>query len=136
MFLSASDVLPYVQIAAGSATAAGFIFIFLTFKRTRKTEQTKLAEKANETILNLDKELAETDNKAIWYARLFNNLEWYSFLVNENQITDDKIKEYFKSLIISHYERTFMNDASQDTINDPDRYQEFKKLYRVLKDNN
>ena len=56
-----------------------------------------------------------------------------SFLVNKKKITDKNLKEYFKDVIINHYEEHFLEKASEQEKNDPDQYPEFKTLYKELK---
>jgi hypothetical protein len=137
MFPSSTEVLPYVQIAAGVATALGFFFTFLAFRRVEKTEQIKLAEKMNDSIIKLDQELASINNDdedalSLWDARLFNTLEWYSFLVNKKKITDKDLTDYFKDAVIHHFRTTFQEHASDEEKEDKKQYPEFKELYRKL----
>jgi hypothetical protein len=127
MTLSVTDVLPYVQIGAGIAAGLGFFLTFLTFRRIGTTEQVKLVEKIKDTLYDLDKELPtieddDEDALSLWDSRLFNTLEWYSFLVNKKKITDKSIKEYFKDVIINHYEEHFLEKASEQEKNDADQY--------------
>ena len=67
-----------------------------------------------------------------WNSRLFNTLEWYSFLVNQQQINDKNILKYFKDIIIDYYEDNFLNDATPQQVDDPEEYPEFKGLYKKL----
>ncbi len=133
MLPSVTEVLPAVQISAGVATGLGFFFTYLTFQRIRKTDQIKLAEKINESLLNLDKELSgiEEGNEealSLWDARRLNILEWYSFLVNEKQITDRKIQEHFEDAVIHDWEKY----AADEEKSDPESYPELQKLYKRL----
>ena len=71
----------------------------------------------NDFLLSLDKELSgiekgDEDVLSLQDARRFNILEWYSFLVNEKQITDKKMQKYFEELIINNFEKHFLEDAS------------------------
>lgn len=111
---------------------------YLTFRRIGTTEQVKLVEKIKDSLYDLDKELPtikddDEDALSLWDSRLFNTLEWYSFLVNKKKITDKNLKEYFKDVIINHYEEHFLEKASEQEKNDPDQYPEFKTLYKELK---
>ena len=63
---------------------------------------------------------------------MFNSLEWLSFMINERMITDKKLIEYVKPIIISYYEDTFLISGSASERN-PSRYQQFKKLYQTVK---
>lgn len=111
---------------------------YLTFRSIGTTEQVKLVEKIKDSLYDLDKELPtikddDEDALSLWDSRLFNTLEWYSFLVNKKKITDKNLKEYFKDVIINHYEEHFLEKASEQEKNDPDQYPEFKTLYKELK---
>jgi hypothetical protein len=132
-----NELLPYIQIATGAAVLVGFLFTYLSFRRTGKSEQVKLVEKIKDSLTTLDKEIQEIedgDENALsaWDSRRFNTWEWYSSLVNEKQITDKNIKEYFRKGVINDYEEVFLKYASKKTIDDPNQYPEFKKLYRRL----
>ena len=52
--------------------------------------------------------------------------------INEKVISDKKIIEHLKPMIISYYEDTFLNNASTYE-RDNRSYQEFKRLYRSIK---
>jgi hypothetical protein len=72
------------------------------------------------------------DARNSWYFRMFNSLEWLSFMINERIITDKKLIEYIKPMIISYYEDTFLKSGSASE-RDPSRYQQLKKLYQTVK---
>jgi hypothetical protein len=90
-------------------------------------------------LRDVDRELAKIplgskydDVRSSWYSRMFNSLEWLSFMINEKIITDKKLIEYFKPMIISYYEDTFLKSASaieRESYN----YQQFKKPYQAVK---
>ena len=88
-------------------------------------------------LRSLDLELAKVppgsqyDNtRSQWYSRIFNTLNWLSFMINEKMITDKKIIEHMKPVIASYYEETFMKNVSAGE-RDSKCYQEFTKLYRT-----
>jgi len=43
---------------------------------------------------------------------MFNSLDWLSFMINERIITDKKLIEYIKPMIIDYYENTFLKSGS------------------------
>ena len=60
-------------------------------------------------------------------------MDWLSFMINEKVITDKKMIERIKPIIVRYYEDTFLKNASVDE-SDSKSYQEFKKLlYRTIK---
>jgi hypothetical protein len=91
-------------------------------------------------LRDLDRELAKissgsqyNDVGSQWYSRTFNSVNWLSFMVNEKVITDKKMIEHIKPIIVRYYEDTFLKNASVDE-SDSKSYQEFKKLlYRTIK---
>jgi hypothetical protein len=72
------------------------------------------------------------DVRNSWYIRMFNSLEWLSFMINERMITDKKLIEYIKPVIISYYEDTFLKSGSASE-RESSQYQQFKKLYQTMK---
>ena len=63
---------------------------------------------------------------------MFNSLELLSFMINERIITDKKLVEYIKPMIISYYENTFLKSESANE-KDSSQYQQFKRLYQTVK---
>jgi hypothetical protein len=72
------------------------------------------------------------DVRNSWSFRMFNSLEWLSFMINERIITDKKLIEYIKPMIISYYENTFLKSGSGKE-KDSSQYQQLKKLYQTVK---
>ena len=90
-------------------------------------------------LRDADRELAKIpsgsqfdDARNSWYFRMFNSLEWLSFMINERIITDKKLIEYIRPMIISYYEDIFLKSVSASE-RDSSRYQKFKKLYQSVK---
>jgi hypothetical protein len=46
----------------------------------------------------------KTDEIEMWDNRLFNWLEWFSYLVNEKQIKNKKLIRYFEDVIKGYYD--------------------------------
>jgi hypothetical protein len=99
---------------------------------------TSLGDVMNE-LRDADRELAKIpsgsqfdDVRNSWYIRMFNSLDWLSFTINERIITDKKLIEYIKPMIISYYEETFLKSGSVNK-RDSSRYQQLKKLYQTVK---
>ena len=90
-------------------------------------------------LRDLDRELAKIPSgsqydeaRSQWYSRLFNSMNWLSFMVNEKVISDKKMVEHIKAILLRYYEDVFMKNASVDE-RVAKSYQEFKKLYRTIK---
>lgn len=53
-------------------------------------------------------------------------------MINERIITDKKLIEYIKPMIIGYYEDTFLKSGSVNE-RDSSHYQQLKKLYQTVK---
>ena len=128
-----------IQIIVSAIYAITLFYTIDTFQRSKRVDQiTSLGDVMNE-LRDVDRELAKMpsgsqfdDARNSWYFRMFSSLEWLSFMINERVITDKKLIEYIKPMIISYYEDTFLKSGSASE-RDPSRYQQFKKLYQTVK---
>jgi hypothetical protein len=128
-----------IQIIVAAVYAITLFYTIVTFQRSKRVDQiTSLGDVMNE-LRDVDRELAKIpsgsqfdDARNSWYFRMFNSLEWLSFMINERIITDKKLIEYIKPMIISYYEDTFLKSGSASE-RDSSRYQQFKKLYQNVK---
>ena len=130
----------YIQIISAGIYAAALFLTVITFRRTKRLDQIALSDNIYKELRNLDLELAKVppgsqhDNaRNQWYFRIFNTLNWLSFMINEKMITDKKIIEHMKPDIARYYEDMFLKNASVDEKEGSDSYQEFKKLYQTIK---
>jgi hypothetical protein len=115
----------YIQIIAAGIYA-------VTFRRTKKLDQITQMNIIMADLRNLDLELAKIpseheydDTRSRWYSRTFNTLNWPSFLINEKVISDKRIIEHLKPILISYYEDIFMKYPSI-TKTDSGSYPDFK----------
>ena len=128
-----------IQIIIAAIYAITLFYTIVTFQRSKRLDQiTSLGDVMNE-LRDADRELEKMpsgsqfdDAGNSWYLRMFNSLEWLSFMINERMITDKKLIEYVKPMIISYYEDTFLKSGSASE-RDSSRYQQFKKLYQTMK---
>lgn len=130
----------YIQIISAGIYAAALFLTIVTFRRTKRLDQIALSDNIYKELRNLDLELANVppgsqyDNaRNQWYFRIFNTLNWLSFMINEEMITDKKIIEHMKPDIARYYEDMFLKNASVDEKEGSNSYQEFKKLYQTIK---
>jgi hypothetical protein len=129
----------YIQIIVAGIYAIALFYTIVTFRRTKRLDQITLSNTIYNDLRDLDRELAKIpsgsqydDARSQWYSRIFNTLDWLSYLINEKVIGDKRMIEYMKRDIIRYYEDTFLKNASVDE-RDSNSYQEFKKLYRRIK---
>ena len=65
----------------------------------------------------------------------FNTIEYLAFLINNDFVGDPRLESFFRRAFVFWYEELFKkHDSSAEQ--DPNQYEEFKKLYRRLKANN
>ena len=129
----------YIQIIVAAIYAIALFYTIVLFQRSKRLDQiTSLGDVMNE-LQDVDRELAKIpsgsqfdDVRNSWHFRMFNSLDWLSFMINERIITDKKLIEYIKPMIISYYEDTFLKSGSASE-RDSSRYQQFKKLYQTVK---
>jgi hypothetical protein len=131
-------VISVIEAIAGVATFGAFLFAGITFWRVRRTEQIRLAEGVLRDINTLESELMGPDadqlDKSLWDQRYFNSLDWLCLLINKKEIREGFLKEHFAPSIIYDYENIFLSHASDQDIKNPNKYAQFKKLYKELKD--
>jgi hypothetical protein len=107
-----------IQIIVAAIYAITLFYTIVTFQRSKRLDQiTSLGDVTNE-LRDVDRELAKIpsgsqfdDARNSWYFRIFNSLEWLSFMINERIISDKKLIEYIKPMIISYYEDTFLKSG-------------------------
>ncbi len=128
----------YIQIIVAGIYAIALFYTVVTFRRTKKLDQITQMNIIMADLRNLDLELAKIpseheydDTRSRWYSRTFNTLNWLSFLINEKVISDKRIIEHLKPIIISYYEDIFMKYPSI-TKTDSGSYPDFKKLYKHI----
>jgi len=129
----------YIQVISAGIYAMALFFTIVTFRRTKRLDQIALSNNIFSELRNLDLELAKipsgsqyNDTRSQWYSRIFNSVNWLSFMINEKVINDKKLIEHIKPAIARYYEDTFLKNASVDE-RDSRLYQEFKKLYLTIK---
>jgi hypothetical protein len=129
----------FIQIIVAAIYAITLFYTIVTFQRSKRLDQiASLGDVMNE-LRDVDRELAKIppgsqfhDVRNSWYFRMFNSLEWLSFMINERILTDKKLIEYIKPMIISYYENTFLKSVSAKE-RDSSHYQQFKRLYQTVK---
>ena len=130
----------YIQIISAGIYAMALFFTIVTFRRTKRLDQITLSNNIFSELRNLDLELAKVPSgsqydeaRSQWYSRIFNSINWLSFMINEKVINDKKMIEHMKPVIIRYYGDMFLKNASVDEKEDSNSYQEFKKLYQTIK---
>ncbi|HJR49069.1 MAG TPA: hypothetical protein VJ799_13005 [Nitrososphaeraceae archaeon] len=133
-------MVQFLEVCFGIGTITAVVYAIKTYNSSKEKKQYDLSKVVQDDLLNFNKELSAVDNnndqaKELLYERLFNTLEWLGFLINEKQITNNKIRQYFKKIVIQYYENTFLKTdyitSKQRT--DADELKEFKKLYSDYK---
>jgi hypothetical protein len=136
VFLTTSD---YILIITSGIYAGALFYTAITFRRSKKLDQitqTNLITSAwREMEIELDKVPPGSEydiSRKKWAYRMFNDIEWLCFLINEKFISDKKILRKFEPILIDYYEETFLKYVSKDE-KVAKRYPEIIKLYQAIK---
>jgi hypothetical protein len=129
----------YLQIIVAAIYAITLFYTIVTFQRSKRLDQITSLGNVMTELRDVDRELAKIpsgsqfeEDRNPWYFRMFNSLEWLSFMINERLINDKKLIGYTKPMIISYYEDTFLKLVSENKLAS-NNYQQFIKLYQTLK---
>lgn len=129
-------------IAAAIASIIAFIALLYTvkeFRSNRKTEELQIFDKTYYNIITTERFLREKysqnpTRKVEWDNELYNQIEYFSFLVNNKFIEDSRLYNYLGGAVIGWYEDIFKKFASPQDQLDPKTYAEWKRLYSFLKE--
>jgi hypothetical protein len=129
----------YIQIITSGIYAAALFYTVITFRRSKKLDQITqtnvIMYSWRDLEIELDKVPPGSDYdiaRKQWVYRMFNDIEWLCFLINEKFISDKKILRQLEPTLIDYYEDTFLNYVSKDE-KVAKRYPEFIKLYQAIK---
>jgi hypothetical protein len=105
------QVVQFLEVCFGIGAITAVIYAIKTYNSSKQKKH-DLSKVVQDDLLNFNKELSAADNsndeaKELLYERLFNTLEWLGFLINE-KLTNNKIRQYFKKIVIQYYENTFL----------------------------
>ena len=127
----------YIQIITSGIYAAALFYTVTTFRRSKKLDQITQTNIIMSSWRDAEIELAKVQpgseydiSRKQWVYRMFNDIEWLCFLINEKFISDKKILKQLEPTLIDYYENTFLKYVSKDE-KDSKRYPEFTKLYQV-----
>jgi hypothetical protein len=111
----------YIQIIAAGIYAAALFYTVITFKRSKKLDQITQTNIIMASWRDVEVELAKVPpgseydiSRQQWVYRMFNDIEWLCFLINEKFISDRKILKQLKPTLIDYYENTFLKYVSKD----------------------
>ena len=134
--LTTSD---YIQIIAAGIYAGALFYTVITFRRSKKLDQITqtnvIMSGWREQEIELDKVPTGSEydiSRKKWAYRMFNDIEWLCFLINEKFISDKKILRQLEPTLIGYYEESFLKYVSKDE-KLAKRYPEFVKLYQAIK---
>ncbi len=129
----------YIQILVAGIYAIALAYTIVTFRRSKKLDQISSLGDVMKELRDVEREMAKIppgpqydEVRSSWYSRMFNSLEWLSFMINEKIMTDKKLVEYIKPVVINYYDNSFLKYASAIE-SDSDNYPQFKKLYQAVK---
>ena len=133
--LTTSD---YIQIIAAGIYAGALFYTAITFRRSKKLDQITQTNIVTSSWRDAEVELDKIPpgseyyiSRKQWVYRIFNDIEWLCFLINEKFISDRKILKQFEPTLIEYYENMFRKYVSKDERDS--KYPEFTKLYQAIK---
>ncbi|MDH3203095.1 MAG: hypothetical protein OEL81_00250 [Nitrosopumilus sp.] len=124
-------------IAAGAAVI-GLIFTAFQIRSSTHTRQLELLDTVYHDIHRLEQDYYEKYEDAVpdkqkgWHTLFFQQLEWFAFLINNKKINDEQSINYFKKAFIVWCEHIFADNADQDEVDNPEIFEEMKKLYATF----
>jgi hypothetical protein len=126
------------QLVSALFALFALAFAFWTIWQNNKTIQLQIFESIMHDIRDLQfkfhqeyKDKPDADKK-VWDSAFFNTVEYFSFLVNSKILSDKRVITFFGDSIIAWYEGMYIKTYSEEHVNDPSKFSEFKALYRQL----
>ena len=99
----------YIQIIAAGIYATALFYTIVTFRRSKKLDQLAISDRIFSELRELDRELAKIPSESQYdnarsqvYSRIFNTLDYLSFLINRKVIDDRLLLEYMKPSVIRY----------------------------------
>lgn len=131
----------YTVIAAVISAIFAGVGLFLNYLALRENNTTRQLQLLNDSFKDIKdtEKLLYTDyknkDKKEWDSLFFNSVEYFSFLVNENFIKNDKIASFYDDAIIMWYEEIFKKHYTKKERDKPNVFPEFKQFYHRIKEN-
>jgi hypothetical protein len=126
------------QIISSLVIAIALYFTIKNYLRTQINEQVKIAHGFFERYEDLLKELAVLkelgkvkDERMDWATRYCRSIEWFSFLVNTKQITDERIIGFYEEIITNTHENVVPGYFGSTAVGK--LFPEIHELYEDLK---
>jgi hypothetical protein len=130
--------LALAQIISSSVVAIALFFTIKNYLKTHTTEQVKIAHDIFSQYEELLKEygiLREQgkvrEERKEWASRYCRLIEWFSFLVNTEQITNPRVIGFYEETITKAYDIVVPGYFGQDV---DARFPELSDLYKNLKE--
>ncbi|MFC1787531.1 hypothetical protein ACFLY8_05850 [Halobacteriota archaeon] len=133
------DISLIVAVLAVVFVGIGLFLNWRVLNDNNTTRQLQLFNDAFENILESELNFYEhyinkdPMTKMCGVYALFNSIEKLAFFVNEKFIKNENIASYFKDSIVIWYKEVYLKQFSQEEIDDPKNFEEFKKLYQSIK---
>ena len=140
---SVTYVIDLSGIAAAIAAIIAFIALIFTaseFRASRKTRELDIFDRSFNNIVTTERILREKydtipeEKRVEWDSVLFNQLEYFSFLVNKSYLKDQKMLDFLKDSIVSWFDDIFLKYASEEERTKTNFYPEWKELYKRLEE--
>jgi len=120
--------------------AIGLFLNYWQLRQNTKAMQIKILTETYKDLSNLADRIFEVEDRKTetniknWDSQLFNRIELFAFLVNRGQLNMDLV-EFFRDAIIKYYKDILEKYyANEEEMKNEKIYEEFKKLYKKIKE--
>jgi hypothetical protein len=133
-------ILSIATIVSSSVLVITLVFSIKSYSKMRMTDQIKLAHDFFKDYRELKKESARLHEQGIpvnqrkdWAEDYFDTLEWFAYLINTEQIKNQRLISIFEELILDSYEQILPKHFTDEERKQDNFYPELKELCKKLK---
>jgi hypothetical protein len=121
-------------VGAFGATIATFAILY---KRTRKSEEYKIANEISRSFAEIEYKIIEIpvekeEELKAYFKQYLNVWEWLAVMVKNGELKEKNIIMHFRPLLVAQHDRIF--NAYPELKGDKHEYEQFKSLYDEWKD--
>jgi hypothetical protein len=123
---------------AAMAAAVGLVLNYLAFRKHARETQLELFNSVRAHIQAMTLEWAKarvwpSQEKQLWDATFFNELEWLAFLLRHGDLPFDLILDHYGLSILGWYEGMFVPHVPEEDKNNENAYADFKWLVEQIR---
>lgn len=138
--ISAAALSAWVASFSAAAAILSVILNIHVLSQAKRNNELALLDRIFSGIVELEirlydsMEAGERKEQSFfrWRGLFLNRLEYFSFLVNHNHLTDESMVAFWGDAIICWYREIFLKHTKDADLTDPKLYPELKSLYARL----